>query len=82
MITVHTQQNIISYQIKQARNGQEEWRDAYNELETMLTTETVSNRNIFFFEILLQDFTQENRQCFEVQLRDANFRQKEVHTYI
>ncbi|CAF0785720.1 unnamed protein product [Rotaria sordida] len=46
-------------QTKQARDRQEEWRDAYNELESQLATET------------------ENRQCLEVQLKEANLRQKE-----
>ncbi len=36
---------FIFIQIKQAHDRQEEWRDAYNELETMLTTETVYTRN-------------------------------------
>ena len=31
--------------MKQARERQEEWRDAYNELENTLATETVYQRN-------------------------------------
>ncbi|CAF2348613.1 unnamed protein product [Rotaria sp. Silwood2] len=51
-------------QIKQAHHRQEEWRDAHNELENLLATET------------------ENRHCLEVQLKEANIRQKENENQI
>ncbi|CAF0938421.1 unnamed protein product [Rotaria sp. Silwood1] len=50
-------------QIKQAHNRQEEWRDAYNELETLLTTETENRQclEIQLKEVNLRQKENENQ---------------------
>ncbi|CAF4520015.1 unnamed protein product [Rotaria socialis] len=66
----------LEVQMKQARERQEEWRDAYNELENTLAIETVYRGNSLIKHFILFCFlgntsmSGEQQQCHQAELDD------------